>query len=91
MWELKCGIFNVQHAPVTRAVGATGGVQQERTHEHRVTREGGAEKIGLLEAQLLNAFRRKTSREMRPGQDAQRAVGFVGIVEMKTNGEHLLE
>ena len=89
--EDESGVFNVQDASMPGAAGATGGVKQQRPHQQGVPCGGGTEKVWLLGAQFLDAFGRKSAKPMRARQDTQGTVAFVGIVEMKTNREHLLQ
>jgi len=84
-------IFDVQDATMPRACGTAGGVEQQRTHEQGITSGGGAEKVGLLAAQLLDTAGCEAAKAMRTRQDTQGSVGCIGVVEVQSDGEHLLE
>lgn len=66
-------------------------MEQERAHQQSVPSRDGAKKVRVFAAKCLNLLGRKSAPAMRPGQDAQGAIRFVGVVEVKPHGEHLLE
>lgn len=70
---------------------AAGGVEQQGAHEQGIAGGGDAENIGLPGSEFLDALGGEAAVPVRAGQHTERAVGIVGIIEMKAHGKHLLE
>ena len=67
---------------------AAGGVQEQRAHEQGVAGPGGAQGVDTPGAQLGDPIGREAAEPVRAGEDPQRAVGLVGVVEVEPDRQH---
>ena len=63
-------------------------MQEQRPHEQRIAGCRDAEHFGGLGAQFLNPFCGKPTKPMRTRQYFQRAIGFIGRIEVQPDREH---
>jgi len=89
--QVKSGELDMDDPPSTRADSFRGGVQKERAHQKHVARSRGAEDFRDDVPLGTNRGCVQPTVTMTSRENAERSVGFIGVIKVQSRGQHLLE